>query len=115
MDVNLHFEFPTLKSVLKNTINAARDSVKDVPQIQHSAHINSSHSTGSTVHTSAGGGASSGTSNGGAVGGVSGGGVLFVTPILLAAASGKLNVFRELLWRNADCRYVVHILTIFQF
>ena len=73
MDVNLHFEFPTLKSVLKNTINAARDSVKDVPEIQHSAHISSTHSAGSTVHASAAAGkvVGSGSSSGG--GGASGG------------------------------------------
>ncbi len=93
MDVNLRFGFPTLKSILKHTLSTAMDSVKDVPEIQHSAHI-STHSansnTMSTVHSAHNTSKHQGALN--------------VTPILLAAASGKLNVFRELLWRHADCK-----------
>ena len=93
MDVNLRFEFAALKSIIKHTLSTAMDSVKDVPEIQHSTHI-STHSAKSnsvsTVHTH-----SAAKSQG----------AINVTPILLAAASGKVNVFRELLWRHADCRY----------
>ena len=99
MDVNLRFEFATLKSVIKHTLSTAMDSVKDVPEIQHSAHI-STHSANSnsvsTVHTAHCAAKSQGAIN--------------VTPILLAAASGKVNVFRELLWRHADCRYYLYSL-----
>lgn len=89
--MNLRFEFGTLRSVVKHTLSTAMDSVKEVPEIQHSAHI-TTHSSNSN--------ASGITHNANKTQGA-----VNVTPILLAAASGKLNVFRELLWRHADCRY----------
>ena len=94
--MNLHFEFPTLKSVLKPATAATKRSHSPAAQELVSALskldtdaanacANSSTAATSGTHTS------------------TCGGVLFVTPILLAAASGKWNVFRELLWRHADC------------
>lgn len=112
MDANLHFEFPTLKSIRKpvgasvkrSLSTAAQEIVGSLTQLDTGAgavpattdpgthsNTNTSHMTSptTTILTSS----SSST-----------GGVVLVTPLLLAAASGKWKVFRELLWREADCK-----------
>lgn len=105
MELNLHFEFPTLKSVLKPATIAAINAAEPTPPSPLGLKISSQCSETSVSFSGAGASATPiSTALPVRAGASTLRGVLFVTPILLAAASGKLNVFRELLWRGADCR-----------
>jgi hypothetical protein len=84
VDINTRFPFPTVKSFLKpapagtgasNSSNTGSATPPDVAFI-----------TSNAAQKTAQGGCG-------------------LTPILLASANGRLNVVRELLWRNCDCRY----------